>query len=321
MNVDPRLHEVLDDAGKVLQIARSLSIAPSPEIYELLLAYVSNSKPEVAARLNSMLDRPHPELEKQLMELHTEFFGAVSLEQDLARIRANLHAEISQVNAQLDDGMKGNLEMANVLRKSMRSATETVTREDLVAICKDVVLSSRAHLNQTQGISEQLKKTQRELGEMKQELHDLRDSVARDHLTGLLNRRHLDEMLDQLIEEDAKFSFAMIDLDHFKRINDSFGHAVGDNILRGAGKVLMQNSKGKDVAARVGGEEFALILPDTGLVGAQKLCETIRAAFADILWLSQRSDEELGRFTLSCGVTDTVAGDVGVAGVFASANT
>ncbi len=110
----------------------------------------------------------------------------------------------------------------------------------------------------------------------------------RDGLTGLFNRRHFDELLMLELSRAQSFghpvSLALLDIDHFKRINDGFSHVVGDAVLRLVAQVLMRELRGSDFAARYGGEEFALILPHTSLDGARIAAEKVRVAIATCDW-------------------------------------
>ncbi|MDI1480840.1 GGDEF domain-containing protein [Polyangium sp. y55x31] len=105
-----------------------------------------------------------------------------------------------------------------------------------------------------------------------------------DGLTKAYNRRHLIEQLDAALRRaerpEPPLSLVMFDLDHFKRINDSFGHLAGDQVLREVVSLMQQHVRPGDVFARYGGEEFAWMLPGTDLQGAAALAETIRAAVA-----------------------------------------
>ncbi|WP_282422824.1 GGDEF domain-containing protein [Polyangium sp. 15x6] len=105
-----------------------------------------------------------------------------------------------------------------------------------------------------------------------------------DGLTKAYNRRHLIEQLDAALRRtelhEHPLALVMFDLDHFKRINDSFGHMAGDQVLREVASLTQQHVRPGDVFARYSGEEFALMLPGTDLQGAAALAETIRAAVA-----------------------------------------
>lgn len=106
--------------------------------------------------------------------------------------------------------------------------------------------------------------------------------ASRDQLTGLLNARTFYEVCDRIIKvslrDDSPFSVLFVDLDRFKGVNDAYGHEAGDLVLRSAAEALRQAMRDSDVPGRVGGEEFAAFLPETGLEGALNLAEKVRAA-------------------------------------------
>jgi diguanylate cyclase (GGDEF)-like protein len=124
-----------------------------------------------------------------------------------------------------------------------------------------------------------------------------------DELTGLANRRSFRETLETELLRAQRFrnslSLVVADLDDFKRVNDQFGHHVGDDVLRAFAEVLRGRIRGVDLAARLGGEEFAVLLPETDLEGAEALAENLREAVAD---LSVPVDSSEVRVTASFGV-------------------
>jgi diguanylate cyclase (GGDEF)-like protein len=109
----------------------------------------------------------------------------------------------------------------------------------------------------------------------------LRSQSIRDPLTGLFNRRYMEETLERELKRAERGSTAlaviMLDLDHFKTFNDSFGHEAGDLLLRELGPLLQRTIRQADVACRYGGEEFLLVLPDAPLSAASARAEEIRA--------------------------------------------
>ena len=142
------------------------------------------------------------------------------------------------------------------------------------------------------------------LKDLRAALHNLHTQAVTDPLTRLLNRRYLAEFLPrEMIRAQRKgdsLAVAMIDLDHFKRFNDSFGHDAGDLVLTRVAQLLMAHIRGSDIACRYGGEEFVLVLPDTTLEGAQRRAEEIRAAVKE-LQLRHRG-KPLGPITVSLGL-------------------
>lgn len=93
----------------------------------------------------------------------------------------------------------------------------------------------------------------------------------RDSLTGLFNRSQFESTLNHLLEQEAPFSLLLIDLDHFKQVNDNYGHPVGDTVIEHTAKILQRNLRKEDYAFRLGGEEFALLLPEVSMDLAQRL--------------------------------------------------
>jgi diguanylate cyclase (GGDEF)-like protein len=119
------------------------------------------------------------------------------------------------------------------------------------------------------------------------EIQRLRSNAFVDPLTGLLNRRSFDERLeremDAAIRYDQEFSLALLDLNRFKEVNDSHGHATGDKVLAVAGKLIGESPRSSDLTYRIGGDEFAVVLPSTAFDGAQRVAERLRERFGDAI--------------------------------------
>jgi diguanylate cyclase (GGDEF)-like protein/PAS domain S-box-containing protein len=132
----------------------------------------------------------------------------------------------------------------------------------------------------------------------------LKDQSVRDSLTGLFNRRYMEEALQrEILRCDRKqqpLSLIMLDVDHFKRFNDTLGHDAGDGVLRELGRCLQSYVRGSDIACRYGGEEFTLILPEASLGVTQLRAEQIRAAVKQLH--IECSGQYVGAVTLSLGV-------------------
>lgn len=109
-----------------------------------------------------------------------------------------------------------------------------------------------------------------------------------DGLTGLWNRAYFDKRwsdeIAAALRHGRSVSLAMLDVDHFKSINDTYGHPAGDSVLQGLSKILQRECRQEDIACRYGGEEFALIMPDTAPTAAGLVCERIRVALAEANW-------------------------------------
>lgn len=132
---------------------------------------------------------------------------------------------------------------------------------------------------------------------------ELRLAARTDTLTGLLNRRAMDEALEQQTQRTLRFgesaALVMLDIDHFKAINDRYGHDVGDTVIQALARTISETVRGMDISARWGGEEFLLLLPNVDRVGAETLAERLRERVAT---LHANPDHPALRFTISLGV-------------------
>ena len=148
--------------------------------------------------------------------------------------------------------------------------------------------------------------SRQEIETLKRELEHARVEALTDPLTGALNRRGFDMQFSRLLAEsetsNGEISLIMLDIDHFKKINDTHGHLFGDKVIRGVAEVLKANVKGRDAIARLGGEEFGVLLPDTSLSGAQVLADRIRQMVEKGRIRRQDGKDEVGGITISLGV-------------------
>ena len=160
-----------------------------------------------------------------------------------------------------------------------------------------------------------------EMGRLNKELKVVRERLTEmatmDDLTGLYNRRYAMEALEGEMKRAKRYpaplALCMIDLDHFKNVNDRYGHAAGDAVLTDVGKLLNDSARQTDIACRYGGEEFVLILPNTDAEGAMVFCERLREEVARHVFKwdarspksevrSLKSDEASIQITISIGV-------------------
>ena len=140
---------------------------------------------------------------------------------------------------------------------------------------------------------------------LEKEFEQAKTAATVDFLTGVANRKAFDETLAKCISEASSdhndLCLLMIDIDHFKRFNDEYGHIVGDEVLKFVTKKTKEIVRGRDFLARFGGEEFVVILPQTPLSGAKTVAENIRAFFAEAKLTAVATSKKLGKVTVSIG--------------------
>lgn len=156
-------------------------------------------------------------------------------------------------------------------------------------------------------LGEHLASGHHEVGRLQGALEQAREQASIDPLSGILNRRGLELELERTrsneVDASIPLSIVMIDIDHFKQVNDRYGHAFGDQVIRAVAQSLLALTQRKDTAARLGGEEFVLLLPDTPAQGAREVAERIRRAIALGEIRTRDAESPVGQVTVSCGVT------------------
>lgn len=152
---------------------------------------------------------------------------------------------------------------------------------------------------------------------LQQEVDKAREDALTDGLTGLTNRRGFDAgiaacCLAAADPGSSGPSLLMADIDHFKQVNDTYGHVFGDKVIRAVAQILKDHVKGRDTAARYGGEEFVVLLPDTTPEGARQLAEKIRTMVEKMRIKRAADNWAMANISISLGVATFVAGESAV---------
>ncbi|HSX54521.1 MAG TPA: GGDEF domain-containing protein [Sphingomonas sp.] len=163
-------------------------------------------------------------------------------------------------------------------------------------------------LERVHSAESRLENATREAVELRDKLEEARDNARRDPLTDLPNRRAFEEAYAELAATGASMCVALCDVDHFKGVNDRFGHAVGDRVLKTIAETL-KASCASHLVARYGGEEFAILFAATGLDAARVTLDNARATVAAKRYRLRETDAPLGEITFSAGLTLVAEGE------------
>jgi len=181
-----------------------------------------------------------------------------------------------------------------------------VNESEIGRILSEIIHETRAVTRTSRSLESHLRATVQEVETLREELERVKREASTDTLTGLLNRGAFEVSLREAFEDThsdvARFSLVLLDIDHFKQVNDTYGHLIGDKVLRLIAVMLTRSVKGQDVAARYGGEEFAVLLPGTPLNGAWTVAETIRRTVEKSRFKRTDTGEPIGTVTVSLGI-------------------
>lgn len=221
--------------------------------------------------------------------------------------------EFEAVGTVVDSAIGSSRSHSSILEMAISQLHDTVDTETVHAIA-EVLLARTADMAKSyHSVMAQLQTRKDEIAGLKEGLDEIRREARLDPLTSMLNRRHFDQALVEAVgyahDNGEGLSLMMADVDHFKTFNDRFGHLTGDQVLRLVASAIRQNTSGRHVAGRFGGDEFALFLPTVSQADAQNIADTIRGVVAKNELMKRSSGETLGRVTLSVGIALLRDGD------------
>ncbi|MGC8529755.1 MAG: GGDEF domain-containing protein [Leptospirillia bacterium] len=176
----------------------------------------------------------------------------------------------------------------------------------LQAVISRLAGETKKLIETSDALDNQLKKSQKEIETLKNELNAAAQASSIDPLTGVINRRGFEMRIKECLKaqesRQGECSVLFIDIDNFKKINDNHGHSVGDRVLLAVAQVLKGKTRGDDIVARLGGEEFVVVLPSTPIDKAHIVAENIRQNVERIALLSAKDNKTIGAVTVSIGI-------------------
>jgi diguanylate cyclase len=282
-------------------------VPPTPRNYMLWYAHVAGSTPELSQTLQILISNGQEFTAERNEELFHRYVGSDSQLAALLQAGDKLQQTVSHIVRHVETA-RGE---AKAFGKTLDSYSTKIDAAEDVSQLPDIVAGLLAETQRVAARNEllenQLSQSTGEIIELRQDLAAVRREAMTDALTGIANRKFFEERLregaGEAMESGDPLSLLLIDIDHFKRFNDTFGHQLGDQVLRLVAKTLTDCVKGRDTTARYGGEEFAIILPQTRLADALRLAEGIRRTMMSRKIVSKNSGEDYGTVTLSIGVS------------------
>jgi len=284
-----------------------------PRAYEVWYTYVAGEDPALRARVDSELIKTDVVDLDIIEQIYEDHFLHKRLSKGMTRIGDELDAGLRDTISVVSDSLGSTQRFLASLKQAQNAISKVSRNHDAKRVVMELLDLGQTHAAQTEVVNAELTKARTQVLEVQRELHRLRDSAYLDHLTQIPNRRHMDEVLEREITlasaSGQPLSFALGDLDHFKAVNDTYGHAVGDAVLKHFAALIKNNIKGQDTPARYGGEEFAIILPKTSVFGAGHVTDKIRELLHDADFILSRDRSSIGRISVSFGVTQLRPGD------------
>ncbi len=292
---------------RAIEYARRYGTPPDPETYNVWYAYASGRSPKLNNRLEAMLSRGANPSTYDLTELNSEVLLA---ENDAQRLNEatnqGLSNEMEQMQRFIHSYLDSTERYEGAIDTSTKSLSAASTPDELEMMIALVIRENQRIRAQTRQLSDSLRETQGEIERLQGRLEESRAAELKDPLTGLANRRFFQRAFDAEVlaaqEKGYPLCFALADIDHFKSVNDRFGHQIGDEILKFVGGYLQDALDQHGSVSRYGGEEFAVILPDMERSQAVLLLDQVREGLAASRLVTSKSRKPIGAVTVSMGV-------------------
>ena len=310
-------HESSEQAASYAKAAfakmAALGIVSQPENFETWYCYYAGTNPELKQILDVALRKKEKFTDVLNGEIYDRFFGLSHEATEIKKASNRIQSAVTRVLEYLGDTNAEVLTYGKAL-ETVSGKIENETDIDAIRdVVGDILSETKRMAVKSRKLEGQLKSATDEIVELHEHIQYIRQEATTDALTGLPNRKHFNDQLErsmhQAKEGKEALCLVMADIDHFKKFNDNYGHLFGDQVLWLVANTLIECVKGRDIPARFGGEEFAIILPRTNIHGAKKVGQDVRLRVASKKVIRKATGEELSSITISVGVAEYRRGE------------
>lgn len=296
----------------VLQRMAAHPASFTPHTYAVWYEYVLGINPGLSTEMGQFLDQGKLLDDETITYLYGNHIS--ECRQEYSRIlqddMKSLLSKLLEVTAETDKRTQSFGDNLHNYGEQLRTSLDPTKLTHLI----DRMANETATMHGSMAsLHSELEHSQEEVGKLQKELESARREALIDPLTGIYNRRGFEIQVQGMLADDAALGHGlcllMVDIDHFKKINDTYGHLFGDRVIRTLANTLKSKVKGQDSVARLGGEEFAVLLPDTTLQGARSVAEHIRGSIEKGKIRRPNSTSEMGGITVSIGIAIFHRGD------------
>ncbi|WP_298161428.1 GGDEF domain-containing protein [Brevundimonas sp.] len=302
-------------ARKAVEEMERAGVWPTPLNFELWIHYLGDPDGALGQEMTRLLAVGDAFTEGTAEMLAAEYLPRGRLSEEIRDAGAVLNRELSTVSDAIAKAQRSQAAYGETLAGAsadLEGASEPGTLLGVVSTLTKATTQVQAE-NAT--LEKRLENSTKEVARLREHLEQVRRDAMTDALTNLANRKAFDEELLRACDEAERkrqtLSLAVIDIDHFKRFNDTWGHQTGDQVLRYVASVIGRLSKAPRVAARYGGEEFAIIFPSESAPVVEAALNTIREEIGTRALRRRSTNDELGAVTISAGLAQRRPGESG----------
>ncbi|MBX2831772.1 MAG: GGDEF domain-containing protein [Rhodospirillales bacterium] len=303
-----------DFAEATLEALRARGLRPTPELYHVWFVYFAEENPDILRVIDAVHASGDDLAEDTLLQLYYRYIFDRQAADFLQRGMEDFSILVEHSDDCLTSARSDLKNYGDLLGRAFKSLAK---HQDVSPVLGEVLDQTVEMKGTIENLHTRLDGYLKSITLLQRELDETRERSYTDGLTGVSNRVYFEEQLSLLaVEYDSTdqpepFCVMMVDLDQFKAVNDQFGHRIGDEILVLIASMLKANIKGRDIVARYGGDEFAILLPQTPLADAMGLAADMSKRIAAREIKAKSSGASYGQMTISVGAAEYVANEGG----------
>lgn len=307
----PKAYALAHDAIAEMQQA---GVWPTPLNFEIWLHYLSDRDSPLGREIQRLQMRADPITDTVSERLAADFLPRGRLSEQLRDAGAVLDRELANVAGAIAKAYRSQADYGETLADASHTIEAAGEALPLKTLVGGLATATDRARRETAVLEKRLETSNQEIERLREHLEQVRREAMTDALTNLANRKAFDERLRQVCAaDDGRVILALLDIDHFKRFNDTWGHQTGDQVLRYVSTILSKFCVGNRFTARFGGEEFAIIFQGEGPGTVEAALEAVREEVASRALRRRSTNDELGAVTLSAGFAEQLPGEEAIA--------
>ncbi|MFI4973267.1 MAG: GGDEF domain-containing protein [Caulobacterales bacterium] len=304
-------------ARAAIELMEQAKVWPTALNFELWLYLVADPDCPLAREIQRLLNAGEPITDSVAEDLAQTYLPKGRLTDQISDAGEQLNKELAAVSRAIEKAQTSNATYGEHLAGASQQLDGSLDAGDLRRLVTGLASETQRVGVENRSLEQRLADSTAEVGRLKEHLDQVRRDATTDGLTNLANRKAFDDELDRACADaDAdghKITLAVLDIDHFKNFNDTWGHQTGDQVLRFVASVIGRVGAPPRFAARYGGEEFAVIFCRESAREVEHTLEEIRREVASRMLKRRSTNEDLGAITISAGFAERRAGEAATA--------